>query len=82
MGRRIGFGGRLHRLVKAAEKIVMAVFKRKPDAPALPATLVKLAEAFRKKGRTNRWQRCRQLVCKHFPDSAEAAMILQSDSSN
>jgi membrane associated rhomboid family serine protease len=66
---------------EAAEKIVMAVFKRKPDAPALPATLVKLAEAFRKKGRNNRWQRCRQLVCKHFPDSAEAAMILRSDCS-
>jgi membrane associated rhomboid family serine protease len=67
--------------VEAAEKIVMAVFKRRPDAPALPAALLKLAEAFRTKGRANRWQRCRQLVCKHFPDSAEAAMILQSDAS-
>lgn len=67
--------------VEAAEKIVMAVFKRKPDAPSLPATLVKLAEAFRKEGRTNRWRRCRQLICRHFPDSVEAAMILQSDSS-
>lgn len=65
--------------VEAAEKIVVAVFKRKPEAPALPAALVRLAEAFRKKGRPNRWQRCRQLVCEHFPDSPEAAMILRSD---
>ena len=58
-----------------AERIVMAVFKKKPQAPGLPSILVKLAKAFREKGELGLWDHYRQMVCKHFPDSAEANII-------
>lgn len=61
-----------------AERIVLAIFKQKPQAPGLPATLVKLAKAFRESGQPDRWKRYRGLVCKHFPDSVEAAIIKRS----
>ena len=62
-----------------AERIVLAVFKQKPQAPGLPSCLVKLAKAFHESGRMDRWKRYRQLVCKHFPDSVEAGIILRSE---
>ena len=65
--------------VAGAERIVLAIFKQKPQAPGLPASLVKLAKAFRESGQLDRWKRYRGLVCKHFPDSVEAAIIMRSD---
>jgi membrane associated rhomboid family serine protease len=62
-----------------AEKIVLSIFKKKPHTPGLPSSLIKLAKAFRQSGQLDRWKRYRQLVCKQFPDSAEAAIILKSD---
>jgi hypothetical protein len=62
-----------------AEKIVLSIFKKKPHTPGLPSSLIKLAKAFRQSGQMDRWKRCRQLVCKQFPDSAEAAIILRSE---
>lgn len=61
-----------------AEKIVLSIFKKKPHTPGLPSSLIKLAKAFRQSGQMDRWQRYRQLVCKQFPDSVEAAIILRS----
>jgi len=62
-----------------AEKIVLSIFKKKPHTPGLPSSLIKLARAFRESGQLDRWKRYRQLVCKQFPDSAEAAIILRSE---
>jgi membrane associated rhomboid family serine protease len=64
-----------------AEKIILAILKRKPETPELPSNLIKLSQAFRKCGRMDRWERYRKLVCKRFPDSVEAAFILRSDAS-
>jgi tetratricopeptide (TPR) repeat protein len=61
-----------------AEKIVLSIFKQKPQTPGLPSSLIKLAKAFREGGQTDRWKRYRGLVCKHFPDSVEAAIIKKS----
>ncbi len=58
-----------------AEKIVMAVFKKKPQTPGLPSILVKLAKAFREQGELGHWKHYRQMVCDYFPDSAEANII-------
>ncbi|WP_372679786.1 rhomboid family intramembrane serine protease [Desulfosarcina sp.] len=67
--------------VEDAEKIVLAIMKRKPETPELPSNLIKLSQAFRRCGRTDRWERYRRLVCKQFPDSVEAALILRSEAS-
>jgi hypothetical protein len=62
-----------------AEKIIVSIFRKKPHAPGLPSSLVKLAAAFREGGQMDRWTRYRGLVVKHFPGSAEASIILKSD---
>lgn len=67
--------------VDEAEKIVMAILKKKPDTPGLPSSLIKLSRAFRKNGRMDRWERYRSLVCKRYPDSVEAAIVLGADAS-
>lgn len=67
--------------VDGAEKIVLAILKRKPETPGLPTCLIKLAQAFRKNGQMDRWQRYRSLVCKRYPESVEAAIILRADPS-
>jgi hypothetical protein len=67
--------------VDSAEKIVLAVLKRKPDSPGLPASLIKVAHAFRKNGQTDRWQRYRSLICKCYPESVEAVIISRADAS-
>jgi tetratricopeptide (TPR) repeat protein len=67
--------------VEDAEKIVLAILKRKPETPELPSNLIKLSQAFRRCGRMDRWERYRRLVCKRFPDSVEAGLILRSDAS-
>jgi membrane associated rhomboid family serine protease len=66
--------------VGAAEKIVLAVLKKQPQSPGLPSILVKLAQAFYRNGRTDRFHRYRQLVCKQFPHSAEAALMKKAQS--
>ena len=64
---------------KGAERIIIAIFKKKPQTPGLPSSLVKLAKAFREGGQPDRWKRYRGLVCKHFPDSIEAEIIKKSN---
>ena len=67
--------------VDGAERIILAIMKQKPETPELPPNLIKLSQAFRRCGRMDRWERYRRLVCKRFPDSVEAALILKSDAS-
>lgn len=67
--------------VDGAEKIVLAILKRKPETPGLPSTLIKLSQAFRNFGQMDRWERYQRLVCKRYPDSVEAAIILRVDAS-
>lgn len=65
--------------VDSAEKILLFILKQKPEAPGLPSSLVKLAQAFYKIGQVDRWERCRRLIRQRFPDSAEAGIVLRSD---
>ena len=67
--------------IEAAEKIILAIMKQQPQTPGLPSSLVKLSRAFRLKGRQDRWEDYRRLICKRYPDSAEAALILKSGNS-
>ena len=67
--------------VEAAEKIVLAILKKRPDTPGLPSSLIKLSQAFQGCGQMDRWERYRRLVRKRYPDSVEAALILRSDAS-
>ncbi|BBO89444.1 rhomboid family intramembrane serine protease [Desulfosarcina ovata] len=66
--------------IAGAEKILLAILKKRPQTPGLPTSLVKLANAFREGGQVDGWKRYRTLVCKHFPDSVEAAIILRANS--
>jgi tetratricopeptide (TPR) repeat protein len=66
--------------IDGAEKIILAIMKKQPQTAGLPSSLVKLSKAFRRKGRHDRWEDYQRLICKRYPDSAEAAIILKSDS--
>ncbi len=65
--------------LKGAEKIVLAIIRRQPSAPGLPSSLIKLSQAYHKNGQLDQWKRYRDFVCRKYPDSAEAAIILRSD---
>lgn len=67
--------------IDGAEKIVLAILKKKPQTASLPSSLIKLSQAFRENGRIDQWERYRSLVCKRYPDSVEAALILRSNAS-
>jgi len=67
--------------IAGAEKIILAIVKKKPDTPGLPSSLIKLSQAFRQNGQEDRWERYRHLIRKRYPDSVEAAIILKSDRS-
>ncbi|MBC2711929.1 MAG: rhomboid family intramembrane serine protease [Desulfosarcina sp.] len=64
--------------IDGAEKIVLAILKKKPETPGLPSSLMKISQAFHKNGQMDRWKRYRGLVCKRYPDSVEAAIILRA----
>jgi membrane associated rhomboid family serine protease len=64
-----------------AEKIVLAIFKKMPDEPGLPASLIKLAQAFRRNGQIERWKRYRSLIRHRYPDSVEASIVSRSEAS-
>ena len=65
--------------IDGAEKIILAIMKKQPQTPGLPSSLVKLSQAFRQKGRHDRWEDYRRLIRKRYPDSPEAAIILKAD---
>ncbi len=67
--------------VEGAEKIIRAILKKKPKSPGLPSSMIKLAQAFRKNGRMDRWEGYRRLVCKRYPDSVEAGIIVKTETS-
>jgi len=55
-----------------AEAIMAVVLKQKPNLPGIPPVLLKLAEGFRRKGITEKNQKCLILLGKNYPQSAEA----------
>jgi membrane associated rhomboid family serine protease len=61
--------------IDGAERIVLTILKKRPQAPGLPSSLMKLAQAFRRGGHMDRYRRYQQLVCKRFPESVEASLM-------
>ena len=55
-----------------AERIMAVVLEQKPNLPGIPQVLLKLAEGFRRKGITEKHQKCLILLGKKYPQSAEA----------
>lgn len=58
-----------------AEKIVETLLKKKPDAPGLPATMIKLSNAFHKNGQEDKRQEYQLKICEQYPGSPEAAIL-------
>ncbi len=64
---------------KGAEKIVLGILRHQPSTPGLPSSLIKLSQAYHKNGQLDRWKHYRELVCRKYPDSVEAAIVLRSN---
>ncbi|MFH1981601.1 MAG: rhomboid family intramembrane serine protease [Pseudomonadota bacterium] len=63
-----------------AERILAMLLKHKPDMPGLPAACLRLAATWQRMGKTDRMERCRQILVRRFPQSPEAAEIRQAGS--
>jgi TolA-binding protein len=61
-----------------AKRILTSLLKRKADLSGLPAALVKLADAYRRKGKQDAWKKCMQVLFARYPDSSEAQMARKS----
>ena len=55
-----------------ASKIVLALLRKMPDLPGIPAALWKLSESFKAKGLGAQRQRCLQAICSRYPRTTEA----------
>jgi membrane associated rhomboid family serine protease len=61
-----------------AARILALLLKKKADLPGISAALLKLADAYRSKGKNSGWQKCLQLISRQFPDSPEAQIARKS----
>ena len=61
-----------------AKRILASLLKHKADLSGIPAALVKLADAYRRKGRQDGWKKCLQVLFARYPDSSEAQMAKKS----
>ncbi len=55
-----------------ALKIISVLLKKKADMPGIPTVLLRLAEAYKKKGNKAIWRKCLQVIPAKFPASSEA----------
>lgn len=65
-----------------SEKIFSMLLKKKPEQPGIPAGLLKLAHASKKKTGADQWKKFLKVICVKYPDSAEAGIaknMLQAD---
>lgn len=60
--------------IKSAERIVLAILKKRPATPGLPTSLIKLGYAFHKNGQRDKWERYCSFVRQKYPDSFFAAL--------
>lgn len=61
--------------LKTAEKIILALVKKKPSMPGLPTALLKLADTCKAQGLDKRWRQYRAFINKKYPSSQAATMI-------
>ncbi|MFO7559771.1 MAG: rhomboid family intramembrane serine protease [Desulfobacterales bacterium] len=67
---------------RVSEKIFNMLLKKKPDQPGIPAGLLKLATASKKKTGADHWKKFLEVICAKYPNSAEAGIaknMLQAD---
>lgn len=55
-----------------AKRILTLLLKHKTDLAGIPTVLLKLADAYRTKGKKKSWHQCLQVISKRYPDSPEA----------
>ena len=58
--------------LEQAEKIFVTLLRQKPDTQGLPAALLKLEDAFRKKNLPAKSAACLQAICSSYPESPAA----------
>ena len=61
-----------------AKRILASLLRRKADLSGIPAALVKLADAYRRKGKQDAWKKCMHVLFARYPDSSEAQMARKS----
>jgi membrane associated rhomboid family serine protease len=61
-----------------AVKIITMLLKKVPDSPGVATALLKLARAYAQKGMAANGDKCMQLICSKYPESAEARVARQS----
>lgn len=55
--------------LKQAQRLIMALLKKAPQLPALPAAIYKLAQGLKQNGQRELALRCVRLLQHHYPDS-------------
>jgi hypothetical protein len=58
-----------------AEKIILALVRKRPATPGLPTALLKLADTCKAQGRDKRWRQYRAFISKKYPSSQAAALV-------
>ena len=64
--------------LEKAVKIITMLLKKVPDSPGVATALLKLARAYAQKGMAANGDKCMQLICSKYPESAEARVARQS----
>jgi tetratricopeptide (TPR) repeat protein len=61
-----------------AVKIITMLLKKVPESPGVSTALLKLARAYAQKGMAAKGDKCMQLICSKYPESAEARVARES----
>lgn len=61
--------------LETAEKIILALVKKRPTMPGLPTALLKLADTCKAQGLDKRWRQYRAFISKKYPSSRAAALV-------
>jgi membrane associated rhomboid family serine protease len=62
----------LHSYMEESENIIALLLKRQPEFQKLPTSLLKLAQAYLKKGMNDRGRKCLLIIRKRYPESSES----------
>jgi membrane associated rhomboid family serine protease len=58
-----------------AGQLLFAIIKKKADLPGVSTALLKLAHAYKIKGKTQDYRKCLQMISRFYPDSPEAQLV-------
>ena len=57
-----------------SERFLSFLIKHRPDLPNIPAALLKVANAYKKEGRINKWESCLHFLCSKYERTPEARL--------